>query len=243
MQDFILNRDFWSSVNLFSETRKFDDFSLISLCKMAVDNRVFSVSVPAENVDSVWEWLELSDVKLCAVINNYMGKMSVEDMFRRIKAVVNNGADIVEVALPKETFDVDVENIPPQLDDMLCAISEAKGVKKIKVTMETAWMKNSSKLKGVIYLLSKYKVDIVKTASGNWEENSRLEHLNAILEEAKSSGLAVDFIPELYMDKSNKFIFDDAGRLGGYILGVDEAKNGGLTLSCSMQEFSKIIAK
>ena len=241
MRDYILTQEFWNMVNLYSKGVEFDDFSLINLCKMAVDNQVQSISVPAENVDNVWEWLELSDVELCAVINNFSGEHSVEEIFRKIKTVVNKGADVVEVLLPPETFNVDVENIPPKLDENLCAITEAKGVKKVKVSMESGFIRNCSVLKGVVYLLSKYKIDMVKTASGRWMENSTIEQLNTILEEAKSSRVGVDFMVD--MDKGNKFVMDDACRLANFILGMDDIKHIGFSISVAEQVFSQIARK
>lgn len=240
-QDYILNKEFWGMVNLYSRGKEFDDFSLINLCKIAVDNQVKSISVPAKNVDNVWEWLELSDVELCAVIDNFSGEQSEEDMFRRVKSVVNNGADIVEILLPPETFNVDVENIPPKLDDVLCAITEAKGIKKVKFSIESGFIRNCSMLKGVVYLLSKYKVDMVKTASGKWLENSTIEQLNTILEEAKSSQVGVDFMVDL--NKGNKFVMDDACRLAKYIFDENDLKNIGFSISLSEQDFAKIVKR
>ena len=158
-----------------------------------------------------------------------------------IKTVVNKGADVVEVLLPPETFNVDVENIPPKLDENLCAITEAKGVKKVKVSMESGFIRNCSVLKGVVYLLSKYKIDMVKTASGRWMENSTIEQLNTILEEAKSSRVGVDFMVD--MDKGNKFVMDDACRLANFILGMDDIKHIGFSISVAEQVFSQIARK
>ena len=241
MQDYILNRENFDILNLYSEGTEFDDFSLINLCKIAADNGVKSISVPDANVNSVWEWLELSDVKLCATVNNFLGKMSVEDVFRKIKSVVNSGADIVEVLMPPETFNVDIENISPKLDEMLCAITEAKGIKKIKISMESAFIRSCTVLKGVIYLLSKYKIDTIKTASGKFARNSSLEELNAILEEAKSSRIGVDFMADF--NNSNRFVIDDAYRLASYIIGTEDIKNLDFSISIPERVFSKIVKK
>ena len=241
MQDYILNRENFGMLNLYSEGNEFDDFSLINLCKVAVDNGVKSISVPEENVNSVWEWLELSDVKLCAIVNNFSGNMTVEDIFRKIKSVVNNGADVVEIFMPPETFNVDIENITPKLDETLCAIAEAKGIRKAKISMESSFIKNCSMLKGAIYLLSKYKIDILKTASGRFIKNSTLEQLNAILEEAKSSRISVDFMPNL--DGENKFIIDDSYRLASCIIGKEDIENLNFSISIPEHIFSRIIKK
>ena len=158
MQELFLKPDDFKYVNLYANLKDFDDFALIGLCKTAVDNQVGSISVKDDYVENVWKWLELSDVSINAIINNFDGNMSLNDVFRKIKTACNKGADAIEVFVPPFFFDVDVENIPSKMDECLQAISEAKGVKKVKISCETSFLKYPSSLKGVVYLLSKYTI-------------------------------------------------------------------------------------
>lgn len=241
MQDFFLKPEYFKYINLFSGVRDFDDFALIKLCKTAVDNQLGSISVSDKYVENVWKWLELSDVLLNAVINNFNGKISIDDIFKSIKSLFNRGADLVEVILPPLFFDVDIENIPQQLDEYLLAISEAKGVKKVKLSIESSFIKHSSALKGLVYLFSEYKIDYLKTASGLYSLNSDINQLNAILEEAKSSDVGVDFMFD--RTSQNKFIIDDAFRLANFILGSDSVDEKKFSVSCSLQDFQGILGK
>ena len=234
MQDFFLNSDIYKYINLYSLYRDDDEFLLLKLCKTAVDNNVKSISVLESQVENVWKWLELSDVKLNGIINNFNGLLSVEKTFQKIKNIFNSGADMVEVFLPPAFFDIDIENIPAYVDEYLLAIAEAKGIKNVKVSFESSFVKYSSDLKAIVYLLSKYQIDVIKTASGLYSSNSMLNHLNAILEEAKSSNVQVDFLFDLL--KNDKFIIDDSIRLAQSILG-DEFDNNHFCVSCNVDNF------
>ena len=75
MQELFLKQDDFKYVNLYANLKDFDDFALISLCKTAVDNQVGSISVKDEYVENVWKWLELSDVSLNSIINNFDGSI------------------------------------------------------------------------------------------------------------------------------------------------------------------------
>ncbi len=242
MQEFFLSRDDFKYINLYANLKEFDDFALIGLCKTAVDNQVGSISVKDEYVENVWKWLELSDVSINSVINNFDGNMSLDEVFRRIKTSCNRGADTIEVLVPPFFFDVDVENIPAKMDECLQAIIEAKGVKKVKISCESSFLKYPSTLKGVVYLLSKYKIDYLKTASGLYSSNSTINQLNAILEEAKSSTfLGVDFLYDNHL--SGGFVVDDSIRLAGKLLGQERLDNKQFMVSCFVKDFNTLLGK
>ena len=242
MQELFLKQNDFKYVNLYANLKDFDDFALISLCKTAVDNQVESISVKDEYVENVWKWLELSDVSLNSIINNFDGSITLDEMFRRIKTSCNRGADAIEVFLPPFFFDVDIENIPAEMDEYLLAISEAKGVKKVKVSCESSFLKHPSNLKAIVYLLSKYKIDYLKTASGLYSENSSINHLNAILEEAKSStALGIDFLFDNHL--SNAFVIDDSIRLAGRLLGQERLDNRQFMVSCFVKDFNTLLGK
>lgn len=242
MQELFLKPDDFKYVNLYANLKDFDDFALIGLCKTAVDNQVGSISVKDDYVENVWKWLELSDVSINAIINNFDGNMSLNDVFRKIKTACNKGADAIEVFVPPFFFDVDVENIPSKMDECLQAISEAKGVKKIKISCETSFLKYPSSLKGVVYLLSKYKIDYLKTASGLYSANSSITHLNAILEEEKSvNSLGVDFLFDNHL--ANAFVIDDSIRLARNILGEERLNKRQFMVSCFVKDFNLLLGK
>ena len=242
MQELFLKPDDFKYVNLYANLKEFDDFALIGLCKTAVDNQVGSISVKDDYVENVWKWLELSDVSINAIINNFDGNMSLDEVYRRIKTSCNKGADTIEIFVPPFFFDVDVENIPSKMDECLLAISEAKGVKKVKVSCESSFLKYPSTLKGIVYLLSKYKIDYLKTASGLYSSNSTINHLNALLEEAKSvNSLGMDFLFDNHL--SNPFVIDDSIRLARCLLGQERLDNKQFMVSCFVKDFSLLLGK
>ena len=242
MQELFLKPDDFRYVNLYANLKEFDDFALIGLCKTAVDNQVGSISVKDDYVENVWKWLELSDVSINAIINNFDGNMSLDEVFKRIKISCNRGADVIEVFVPPFFFDVDVENIPSKMDECLLAISEAKGVKKVKISCESSFLRYPSSLKGIVYLLSKYKIDYLKTASGLYSANSTINHLNAVLEEAKSiNKFGVDFLFDNH--SSNGFVIDDSIRLARYLLGQERLDNKQFMVSCFVKDFNLLLGK
>ncbi len=241
MSDYFLNKKYFKYLNLYCSSKAINDFEWIELCKTVVDNQVGYISVPFEKVENTWNWLELSDVNLCGVINNFDGKISVVELFNKIKKTFNSGADIVEIIFPPYFFDVDVENIPSVVDDYLSAIEQAKGNKKVKVTCETGFLKLPNSIKGIVYLFSLYHIDIMKTASGLYSVNSSIADLNAALEEARSAefNISTDFLfnPAL----SDKYVLDDACRLAEMLL--DEEKLTNFSVSCSLNKFLKTVGK
>ena len=242
MQEFFLSPDDFRYVNLYANLKDFDDFALIGLCKTAVDNKVGSISVKDDYVENVWKWLELSDVSINSIVNNFDGNMSLDEVFRRIKTSCNRGADVVEVFVPPFFFDVDVENIPSKMDECLQAISEAKGVKKVKISCESSFLRYPSNLKGVVYLLSKYKIDYLKTASGLYSANSSINHLNAILEEVKSTSyLGVDFLFDNH--SSDGFVIDNSVRLARLLLGQERLDKRQFMVSCFVKDFNTLLGK
>ena len=242
MQELFLKPEDFKCVNLYANLKEFDDFALISLCKTAVDNQVGSISVKDEYVENVWKWLELSDVSINSIVNNFDGEMSLNDLFLRIKNSCNMGANVVEVFLPPYFFDVDVENIPVKVDEYLCAISEAKGVKKIKISCESSFFKYPSLLKKIVYLLSRYDIDYLKTASGLYPKNSTISQLNAILEEVKGvEQLGVDFLFDNYL--SDGFVIDNSIRLAGRLLGQEWLDKHHFMVSCFVKDFSVLLGK
>ena len=90
-------------------------------------------------------------------------------------------------------------------------------------------------------MFSEYKIDYLKTASGLYSFNSDINQLNAILEEAKSSDVGVDFMFD--RTSQNKFIIDDAFRLANFILGSDSVDEKKFSVSCSLQDFQGILGK
>lgn len=241
MQEIFLNPEFFKYINLYSSYPIIDEFMQLKLCKTVVDNNLGAVTVPDTQVENVWKWLDLSNKQLNAVINNFTGKLSVGEVFRKIKSVFNCGANAVEIILPPFFFDIDVENIPSLVDEYLSAISEAKGFKEVKVSLESSFIKNSYDLKGIVYLFSKYQIDFVKTASGLYSSSSTLPHLNAILEEAKSSNVKVDFLFDSNL--SDSFVIDDAVRLAQFILGKNNMDENNFYVSCDVDKFLKSLGK
>ena len=242
MQELFLKPEDFKHINLYANLKEFDDFALIGLCKTAVDNCVGSISVKDEFVENVWKWLELSDVKISSVVNNFDGKMSLDEMFRRVKSSCNKGADMIEVFMPPYFFDVDIENIPLKVDEYLNAISEAKGVKKIKISIESSFFRYPSLLKGIVYLFSQYGIDYVKTASGLYTANSTINSLNAILEEAKSyDDMGVDFLFDNYL--SDGFVIDNSLRLAKLLLGQEKFEKRQFVVSCFVKDFNTLLGK
>ena len=241
MQEIFLSSQLFSFINLYSSLKEFDDFSLIKLCKTAVDNQVGSISVEEKYVENVWKWLELSDVKLSAVINNFSDNLSVDLLFKKIKNVVSKGADIVEVFLSPLFFDIDFNNTPTSVDEYLLAMVEAKGVKKLKVSIESAFLKYPSKFKEVVSFLSKYDIDFIKTSSGLYSSASTINHLNAILEEALSTDIGIDFLYD--RNSTGKFIVDDAYRLSSLLLGQEVVRKGRFFISCFLSDFLLSLGK
>lgn len=241
MQELFLNPDNFKYINLYSSYPIIDEFVQLKLCKTVIDNNLGAITVPDSQVENVWKWLDLSNKQLNAVINNFDGKLSVGDVFRKIKSVFNCGANLVEVILPPFFFDIDIENIPSCVDEYLSAINEAKGIRNVKVSLESSFIKNSYDLKGIVYLLSKYKIDFVKTASGLYTSSSTLPHLNAILEEAKSANVKVDFLFDENL--SDTFVIDDAVRLAQSIFGEENLKQDDFYISCDIDKFLKSLGK
>ncbi|MBR1544860.1 MAG: hypothetical protein IJ638_02875 [Alphaproteobacteria bacterium] len=242
MQELFLKKEDFKYINLYANLKDFDDFALIGLCKTAVDNQVGSISVKDDYVENVWKWLELSDVSLNSIVNNFDGNMSLDEVFKRIKTSCNRGADAIEVFVPPFFFDVDIENISSKMDECLQAIAEAKGVKKVKISCESSFLKTPSNLKGIVYLLSKYKIDYLKTASGLYSSNSTINHLNAIMEEEKSTpSLGVDFLFDNHL--SSAFVIDDSIRLAGSLLGQDRLDAKQFMVSCFVKDFNTLLGK
>jgi hypothetical protein len=59
----------------------------------------------------------------------------------------------------------------------------------------------------------------IKLASGLFDRAATLPHLNAALEEAEGSGMAIDFTPDKNEDR---FVLADAFRLALKVRGTDE---------------------
>lgn len=213
MSGFYLDKSCFKYVNLCLDLNGFDDTSLISVCKAAVDSNLYSVTVPFDKVSNVWAWLEHSDVKIISVCNNFYGKYSLEQLYKNIKESFLLGADIVDVILPPVMFDLKNDSLLPLVDEYLKAIVGAKTSKSklIQVSIESSFISNISIIVKVVELFEKYGIDIIKTSSGLYLPSSDLKYLYVILETIQGKNIGVNFLFD--GNSKDKFILDDVARL------------------------------
>lgn len=243
MQKFYLHSDYLKYINLYAGREIFDDNLLIRLCKIAADNRLYSVSVPWEHVRDAWNWLQMSDVQLCGLVNNYMNNLSLDEVYKCIKNSFSFGADIVEVILSPVMFDLKNNSVSSLAVEYLSAIGEAKSnkVKKIKVVVESSFIKSQKSLELLVSIFNKYKIDIIKTASGLYSSSSSIIDCYTMLEVSKELNIGVDFL----FDESIKdyFVIDDGCRLYESFSEKNLQSNKNFCVSCSVASFKNIVNK
>ncbi|MBD5398194.1 hypothetical protein HDR60_01650 [bacterium] len=212
MQSFIIPNEIIPFINLYSLKNDKDDFSMIRLCKTAIEKNFSSITVDMEQLENVWKWVETSNIKLCGSVNMIQNTMSPTVLFKSIKSVFENGADMAEVIMPLEFSNINEEQIPTIMLEYLNVIEEAKNNRVAKVCMETGYITYLSQIKLIIGLMQKYNIDIIKTASSFYKNAfSNLNHLNSILDNVNNINTKIDFLFDV--KNSNKFIIDNAFRL------------------------------
>lgn len=212
MQSFNIPEEIIPFINLYSLKNDTDDFSMIRLCKTAIEKNFLSITVDYSQVENVWKWIERSKVKLVSSINMIENTMSPTVLFKSIKSAFENGADMVEVAMPLEFSNINEENIPSIMIEYLNVIEEANNNRGVKVCMETGYIQYISQIKLLLKLIQKYNINVIKTASSFYKNSfSSLNHLNLILDNIKSINTKIDFLFDV--NNSNNFIISDAFRL------------------------------
>ena len=211
MQNFIIPEENLKNINLYSIKKDNDDFSLIRLCKTAIEKGFGSITVDMNYISNAWKWIERSDVKLVAYINMIEKELSPIELFKSIKYVFENGADMVEVIMPLEFSNIDEENVSKLMIEYLDIITEAKSFKEAKVCIETGFSPYLSQIRFLTKLLQKFNIDFIKTASSFYNKASNINHLNLILNNIKNINTKIDFLFDV--KRCNKFIINNAFRL------------------------------
>ncbi len=211
MLSFNVDKNVSHHINLYSNQNDNDDFSMIRLCKTAIEHKFNSISVDINQVENVWKWLEFSNVKLVGIINMLYKPLNTNDLFRVIKKTFESGADIVEVIMPLQFCDIDTENIPYIFKEYLNVISEAKAFNPIKITIETAYIPYISQINNLIDLISQYNIDYIKTSSSFYTKSSSINHLNLFLKKNMIKNYNIDFLFDY--NSSYPLIINDAFRL------------------------------
>lgn len=211
MQSFIIPQEVIPLINLYSLKKDNDDFSLIRLCKTAIEKNFASITVDMNFVGNVWKWIEHSNVKLVASINMITNMLSPTELFQNIKSVFENGADMVEIVMPLLFSNIDEEKPSDIIKEYLDIITEAKSFKQAKITFETGFIPYVSQIKYLTQLIQKHNIDIIKTASSFYEKASTINHFNLILNNIKNINTKIDFLFDV--KSCNKFIISDAYRL------------------------------
>lgn len=199
-------------INLYSLKNDNDDFSMIRLCKTAIEKNFASITVDIKQTENVWKWLEASNVKLISSINMIENTMSPTLLFKNIKSSFESGADMVEIAMPLEFSNINEENIPNIMLEYLNVIEEAKNNRMVKVCMEMGYIPYISQVKLLLNLMQKYNTDIIKTSSSFYKDSfSTLNNLNLILDNINKINTKIDFLFDV--NNCNQFVINDAYRL------------------------------
>ena len=199
-------------INLYSLRKDTDDFSMIRLCKTAIEHNFQSITIDMDKVENVWPWCESSNVKLIGSINMIHNTMSPTILFKNIKSVFDNGADMVEVVMPLEFSNMNEDNIPSIMNEYLSVIVEAKNFREAKVSIETGYCQYLSQIKLCIDLIQKHHIDIIKTSSSFYlNKFSDIAQLNLILDNIDKRNTKIDFLFDV--KTCDKSIVSDAYRL------------------------------
>lgn len=212
MQSFDIAEEIIPCINLYSLRKDTDDFSMIRLCKNAIEHNFQSITIDMAQIENVWPWCESSNVKLIGSINMIHNTMSPTILFKNIKSVFDNGADMVEVVMPLEFSNMNEDNVPAIMDEYLSVISEAKNFKEAKVCIETGYSRYLSQIKLCLNLIQKHNIDIIKTSSSFYlDKFSDISHLNLILDNIDKRNTKIDFLFDV--KTSEKSIISDTYRL------------------------------
>ncbi len=221
MTNLYLKEKYFKNINLYIPSYNIEDGELFRLYTTAEQNNLYSVSVPFEKTSAVWNALNLSSVKLNAVINNFMGKLTLEQIYQGTRNSYNQGADSVEIIMPIKMFNffdcrVGKESfqepkLTQEFNEFLSAMTEMrqKRNKEMKLVIEAAFLKNTYKLQFFVNLFDKLHIDIIKTASGFYNSNSTITDFYIILKEAINKNIKIDFC----VDDTQEFIIRDSFRL------------------------------
>ena len=256
MSGLCLKDKYLKKINLYIPSCNIEDGELFRLYTTAEQNNLYSVSVPFYKTDPVWNALNMSGVKVNAVINNFMGNLSLEQVYQGIKSAYNDGADSVEIIMPIKTFNFftsrvgkeKIQNPQPtqEFSEFLSAMIEMrrKITKKIKLVIETAFLKNTYKLKYFVNLFNDSGIDIIKTASGFYNTNSTITDFYVMLKEMLDKNITLDFC----VDERQEFIIRDSWNLYEKLLeenDIQEQENKipKMITSLSLETFKKSLEK
>lgn len=211
MLSIIIPDNLSSHINLYSSKNEADDFSMIKLCKLAIEHHFSSITIPFSQVDNVWKWLEFSNISLIGYINMFNNPLKPNDLFRIIKKNIENGADMTEVILPLYSFDLNLDKSNSILYQYLDVIHEAKVFSPIKIVLETGYIDSIAQINKLIDLFSSFQFDYIKTSSSFHSKYSSLNHLFLFLKHNLYQNFNIDFL--FNPNSNNPFIIQDAFRL------------------------------
>ncbi len=251
MGSLYLKEKYFKNINLYIPSYNTEDGELFRLYTTAEQNNLYSVTVPFEKTSLVWNALNLSTVKLTAVINNFMGNLSLEQIYQNLRSAYNQGADSVEIIMPIKMFNflenrtgvIKNQQMNPtqEFNEFLSAMIEMrqKRNKKIKLVIETAFLKNTYKLQFFVNLFNSAGIDTIKTASGFYNSNSTITEFYIMLKEALHKNIKIDFC----INEQDKFIIRDSFRLYNKITeetGIEiNNENPKIITSISLETFKK----
>ena len=252
MANLYLKQKYFKNINLYIPSYNIEDGELFRLYTTAEQNNLYSVSVPFERTSAVWHALNMSGVKINSVINNFMGNLSLDEVYQNVKQAYNQGTDSVEIVMPIKIFNFlgnrvelskQEQQTPTQeFNEFLSAMTEIrqKRNKKIKLVIETAFLKNTYKLKFFVNLFDKSGIDIIKTASGFYNSNSTITDFYIILKEAIDKNISIDFC----IDDTQEFIIRDSFRLYDKMteengIEITDSQNPKIITSINLNTFKK----
>lgn len=221
MNSLYLKEKYFKNINLYIPSYNIEDGELFRLYTTAEQNKLYSVTVPFEKTSAVWNALDMSGVKINSVVNNFMGNLTLEQVYQSVKNSYKQGADSVEIIMPVKLFNFFTtrigvtKNKQPQptgeFNEFLSAMTEIRNsrTKEMKLVIETAFLKNTYKLQFFVNLFDNARIDTIKTASGFYNSNSTITDFYVMLKEGINKNIKIDFC----IDNKDEFIIKNTFRL------------------------------
>lgn len=149
---------------------------IINLCNEAVTYDFYSVCVNSVNVKLAKNTLKNTNIKVCSVIGFPLGAVSIKVKAIECKQALKDGADEIDLL-------INIGKLKD--DDFIYLEKEIMKIRKIvknkilKVIIETCYL-NEKEIIKICRLLSKCKVDYVKTSTGFGTSGASSENINLI---------------------------------------------------------------
>ncbi|MFL0194962.1 deoxyribose-phosphate aldolase [Clostridium sp. WILCCON 0269] len=136
---------------------------VVKLCREALEYGFASVCINPSYVNTAYEILRGSDVKVCTVIGFPLGMSTSETKAFETEQAISNGACEIDMVI--NVGYLKAKNYDYVEDDIKAVVNKAKGRALVKVIIEACLLTDEEKVKAC-ELAQKSGADFVKTSTG-----------------------------------------------------------------------------